>query len=553
MGIPFYFREIVRKNGNIITNLRACDGLYLDFNSVIHTCSYKVTSSKIWDDKQYVEMETEIFKNIIACTEDIVKSCSPKELLYIGVDGVAPLAKINQQRKRRHLTALRNHIINKYKDEHNLMYTKWDSNCITPGTSFMRNLRKYLHKYYQQANTAYRVLISGDDEPGEGEHKIIRYIKEHGTKSSTNVIYGLDADLIMLSLTCRNSNIFLMREANHIQKQDNTTAFKFVDINLLRKNIGHLFSGQHDNQRWCKGEDSDDMDSYRYMLDYVFICFLLGNDFLPHFPSIDLKYNGLQQLCDAYKKVKYNKQNDYMVQQRDNKYTLNTQLFTAFLKELALSEDSNIKRTIKLYGEARYIEKPYKSHLEKFINEVDNLPLLKKKIPFDPDTDEQWKYTYYNVFLKISYNDAKRVNDVCHNYVSGILWNIDYYFNNVSTNKWYYKYNSTPFLSDILNYVYVNFNSDIHQSICVSKDIHITYKEQLMLVLPYQSLNLLPEKYKEVILDTKNGLAHLYPITFQVNTFLKSQLWECMPYLPALNIDKIKNLATQDLDSSCLP
>ncbi len=46
------------------------------------------------------------------------------------------------------------------------------------------------------------LIVSGPDEYGEGEHKIYTKIRENKKYhlSTTTVIYGLDADLLMLSL-----------------------------------------------------------------------------------------------------------------------------------------------------------------------------------------------------------------------------------------------------------------------------------------------------------------------------------------------------------------
>ena len=54
---------------------------------------------------------------------------------------------------------------------------------------------------------------------GEGEHKIYEYIRTNSEyhKDSTTVIYGLDADLIMLTLNHLKycNNMFLFRETPH--------------------------------------------------------------------------------------------------------------------------------------------------------------------------------------------------------------------------------------------------------------------------------------------------------------------------------------------------
>ena len=80
--------------------------------------------------------------------------------------------------------------------------TQWDSTAITPGTEFMNKLNLQVRYHFRKPN-AYNVrqiIISGSDSPGEGEHKIFEYIRENtdDIKNMKSVIYGLDADLIML-------------------------------------------------------------------------------------------------------------------------------------------------------------------------------------------------------------------------------------------------------------------------------------------------------------------------------------------------------------------
>lgn len=533
MGIPFYFKEIVSQNKNILTNLNRCNRLYLDYNSIIHTSAYKVVTSKIWNN--YASMEHAIFQTIISYTHEVVNSCRPNQLLYIGIDGVAPLAKMIQQRKRRHLSALQNSMINDFKRKNNIAYTEWDSNCITPGTEFMKKLTIVLKDHFKAHPLPCEVIVSGPDEKGEGEHKIIQYIKQLGDDKCYDVIYGLDADLIMLSLTCNKTKLYLMRENAQVVPQRGkggyqtgfNTGFKFVNIDALRGSVSRfLYPEAKDNSL--------------HMNDYVFICFLLGNDFLPHFLALDIKYDGLNIICHAYRTV-YEKINESLIQNLDGKYSINMKFLDMFLYDLSQQEEILIKNNINTYFEAPYIEKPYTSPLEKFTNDLNFMPMIKRKKVIDPENDMFWKATYYKTFLNMSYSNIKDVDEISKNYVDGLIWNVDYYFNIKSSNIWYYKYTTAPFVSDISKYIRKQINNKIDTQ-QQEQDFEIIDKEQLLLVLPYKSLNLIPKYQKQKIDDIQQGYSHLYPVSFQVKTFLKTQLWECTPVLPAIDLKKIKSI-----------
>ena len=246
---------------------------------------------------------------VFAYLDHIFRMVRPRRLLYMAIDGVAPRAKMNQQRSRRFRSALEAQKAREEaarKGEPEPSGEPFDSNCITPGTPFMARLSEHLRFYVLKKQTEdplwqrTTVILSGHEVRGEGEHKIMEHIRwargEPGwDPNQTHCLYGLDADLIMLALVTHEPHFCLLREvvkfgggergqpSREVLSNPTDDGFLLLHVGLLREYLDQEFRGIADALPF-------EYDCERVVDDFVLLSMLGRKRFLA--PAADAGHRG---------------------------------------------------------------------------------------------------------------------------------------------------------------------------------------------------------------------------------------------------------------------
>lgn len=520
MGVPYYFYVITKTyEGILIKSLPSstkCDHFMMDFNGLIHPSSQVYLKNLVKIPK---DIEKGIMNAIWKDTIDIIKMVDPQKTVQIYIDGVAPIAKMNQQRKRRFMSVFRKKLL-----ESNDV---WDSNCISPGTPFMTRLHASIRSHIRYSKDTFRYYFSTSDEAGEGEHKLFReMLTNYNSPEDVKVIYGMDADLIMLSLFSHLPNIYLLREDQH--SNDETDKYVYLNIDVLR--IG-IIKDLKTTFRWNIPEEamqnSFHQSAQLIIETYCVICFILGNDFIPHPVCIDLKKGGLQFILTEAGKIW-----NYTLPQKSLDWNFIRQLF----EKLGQYENENILGIV-----SNHYNK--KAHFTNKEEEVEAYPIVNKETFINElITNNKWRLYYYKHLFNNNINDSRIITNSCKLYLEGIMWTYLYYTRQPKDNTWYYPYAYSPTLCDITNYL--NSESAYFENLKNTWNMRDVFCEpivQLLSILPKESVECLPIKYRCLMLNNEE-LEYLYPSSYIIQTFMKTKLWECSQLLPPLNVSLVKKI-----------
>lgn len=473
MGIPSYYRKLKDAVPGFIGNgtfTKRPTTLCFDFNCLIYHVLRRPGISSFEEDSR-IKWERALLEEVVKYVEHIVHLVSPTETILLAVDGVVPFAKIRQQRLRRF--------------KRDTAKPTWDTSSITPGTAFMENLGQRLHTLCKSRSHP-RWEVEDASVPGEGEQKIMAWLRKQNQTKSV-VIYGLDADLIILSLINRSQKgheINLFREeielGEVIRNEDGEETYCSLDIQVLEK--------------WLMKEQG-----IKSINDYALAMCLLGNDFLPHGLSLKMSEEGHKRILELLAK---------------------TTSIDNIITYLAETERKDILRSVKkkIMGQNR---PPRDSNPDFQPAEAPEKALLSDG---KWEMAKNWKQTYRN-WLGASTSAA-----AVEEYRKGLRWIMNYYTGKDISWEWYYPYNLPPLWED--------FRETTELLIIFNKGLIPTPQEQLAMVLPIDSFWLVRDKQLRLV-----PLKHLdyWPKKFEIFCVSKVWMWETIPDIPFVTCRQIRD------------
>lgn len=464
------------------------------------------------------------------------------------------------------------------------------------------------------------IIFSGPDVPGEGEHKIMEYIRCSKAQPDYNpnlrhCLYGLDADLILLGLLSHDPHFALLREEVLFGPQSRKprtlaqTRFFLMHLGLLRDYIDAEFRSSYAPDG-SLAIDYGKVPFEHYSLeciidDFILMTVFVGNDFLPGLPYLHIGENAIGMMFDAYKKMLKSSGGKFM----NNAGKVDFSRAAKFLDELRYLEKEQFGRSGHSVGKKSSNETMVPAHKELYkllraeliTNDLAESWSSEGRMKFDakdkkflwklafdfglkfeldqqhgfvltkgpPDSDSEaeedageyvcnqdmirrydqcvagaedgaaadgaafseWKFRFYSE--KLHFKEEHEVKGLLAAYLTGIQWNMYYYYKGIVDWAWFYPYHYGPYLTDVADFM-ASFE-------CPEFVMGKPYAplEQLLAVLPAASAAHVPKPFAELMTDPYSPILSFYPSKFEQDLNGKKSPWEAVVLIPFIDEERL--------------
>ena len=530
MGIPSYFRSIIQKYPGCLKGgvADSANTLCFDFNCLIYRC-IRAPSMRPYpesgESNEYDndEWEKELLAEVVNVVREVWNAAGKPKTVLLAVDGVVPMAKIRQQRVRRFKSV--------WLRRDSSGQSSWDTNAITPGTKFMEKLGIVLKGI---SLGSAKCIVSGADEEGEGEHKIMRWLRiqsrerqkaqDRGQKVQDRgnvIVYGLDADLILLTMLAGEEcglDIHLLREKQEFggKREDSSSEqeYQFLDIREFQKRIG----------------SGSGLSGVEEVLNYIALMSLMGNDFLPHSLTHKLADGGHECVLQELNLLR---KNGWLLGP-SGQYKIS--VLSGIFKRWSSDEGGRMLHMIQKKQEQA------RRGVGKGMDASEGLPLewAVEKVLISSghrlQLAEGWQQQYWEYIHPYANVEARE--HMCAEYLRGFQWILDYYRGESVNVSWMFPAWIPPLWSDLAAFCEKMDSSSSSSSLKITCESYsLAPQEQLAMVLPLESWGLI----RDPTLRRLPALApQMWPRKFGFFSLGRKWLWECEARIPVLTAGRLR-------------
>ena len=541
MGVPRLFPWFTKSFSKAVRHFPAgkyrkgIDYMYLDANGLLHGAAQTVYNygdgkrkldqyGRLSDRSKRIKVYSIFFENLRRMTHTVI----PKKVLYIAIDGPAPIAKQNQQRERRFVAAQM-----RLDEESKSGAPRFDSSSITPGTVFMHELTRYINYAIRKEINSCKswknvtVYFSPPTVPGEGEHKIMDFIRDlplAEREKASHCLFGPDGDLIMLALAAHVPNMWLFRE-----DQYRPGYLHLLDMGLARVELAKTLGIVSQKRNFNDASD-----------DFIIEGFFVGNDFLPKIQMFHLIEDGLEYMMGTYSYTSDRGQKNFLTVNGE----FNFSGFKVFVDHLSQKEECFLidqvttRNRRKHPPSAKFKNKTLRDCISETTKTGDREPV------YTLDMEKYRKDYYAKCMFPNSPGDADfnaALEKMCRDYLRSFVWVFKYYVHGLPDWKWAYEHHYAPLMVDFNNYVQ-SLNKEDAENVM---EFHLQKAsvpfEQLLSVLPPPSAHLLPKPYQNLMLSPKSLLVKkgYYPGEVSIDYEGKLKEWQGVALLPFVDYNVI--------------
>lgn len=437
MGVPGLFRTIA--NDVPINSIKTQTFPYIlfDFNCVLYEALRCMPEEIANHPSDY-----NVITHMVSYVSHMIRAMGPTRTVYLAIDGPVPMAKLVCQRSRRYKKVVEDRYKEKLRErfgEELGQIRPFDTTKLTPGTAFMDKLVSRLRTFLPLSvpNTC-SIILSDHHVSGEGEHKLMKFMQKvpWGEKVC---IYGLDADLIILTLLSRRTHLYLARDPDPDKINAQTPGYErltFLSVDDCRTEVLTRMVG------WTR-------DHGRVVRDFCLLSLFGGNDFIRALPTTSIRSGGLDRLIDAYMKSVVEPDDSYLTEEDGD--SINWHIVQRFVNCISETEDEQMKTNQYKQLRGRFRTYPIPQSVQEAFTQYEHMPFVHPQHPFYHHAKaafhaidvrkpfDTWSNRYANVF------ELPKKEDVVKAYQASVRWCWMYYTqNSPPTWDFYYPYRAPP-------------------------------------------------------------------------------------------------------------